>query len=66
MVAYADITTKNQRDEYRMLLDIVAASQSGKSYKEMRNNLQAHKAKAMTPTTEAEVMERMKGKTNGV
>ena len=66
MLEYADITTGNQRDEYRVLLDIVAASQSGKSYKDLRNQLRAHKAKKMTPTTEAEVLERLKGKTNGV
>ena len=63
---YAKQAQRLQNDHYCFLLDIAAGAQSGDGYKTLRRALTGKdKPKLVTPKTEAEVREMMKGRRDG-
>jgi hypothetical protein len=56
-----------RRVHYRTLLDVAAAATGDKAYKQLRRELSGSESgKILVPKTEAEVVEMMRGKKDGV
>ena len=60
---YAGLANEDERGFYRMMLDVVAASQSKDGYKQLRGELRSKPAKTYKPLSEDEAVRRLK---NGV